>query len=189
MPDEGMWNAFYDADCLIEKLGCTETGWETIVEFGSGYGTFTLPAARRTAGQVITFDIEPELTKQVQLKANEAGLTNVKAKVRDFVSQGTGLVDECADHVMLYNILHIEQPLSLLYEAFRVLRPGGKLSIIHWRRDIETPRGPAMEIRPSPEQCRKWAEDTGFLSLHDVDLSACCSYHYGLVLLRPATAA
>jgi hypothetical protein len=28
-----------------------------------------------------------------------------------------------------------------------------KFPIIHWRSDIETPRGPALEIRPSPEQC------------------------------------
>jgi hypothetical protein len=46
--------------------------------------------------------------------------------------------------------------MSLLREAHRVLHVGGIAGVIHWRRDIETPPGPSLEIRPRPAQCRAW---------------------------------
>jgi len=81
---------------------------------------------------------------------------------------------------MIYNLLHLATPKKLLREAFRVLMPGGTLSIIHWRSDIPTPRGPALDIRPTPEQCSQWMRDTGFQDLRQVNLSAYCPYHFGI---------
>lgn len=185
MPEEACWQTFYDADCIVEKLECATEKNETVVEFGSGYGTFTFPVARHTSGIVHAFDIEPDLVALVQRKARDAGLSNVRAEVRDFVTQGTGLPSESIDHAMIYNLLHIEEPVHLLKEAYRILRPGGVVSIVHWKYDSSTPRGPSMSIRPRPDQCRTWAETAGFVFMRDQDLSACCEYHYGLLLMRP----
>jgi len=82
-----------------------------------------------------------------------------------------------------FNILHVEDPVELLREAFRVLSPEGKLGIIHWKTDPATPRGPSMAIRPQASQCRAWAEQAGFQFLRDENLS-CCSWHWGMVLTR-----
>lgn len=185
MPDENYWNAFYDADCIVAKLECTKEKNENIVEFGSGYGTFTFPAAKRTSGTVYAFDIESDLVDLVQQKARSQGLANVKAALRDFVAEGTGLPQASVDHAMVYNLLHIENPLALLVEAYRVLKPGGIVSIMHWKYDPTTPRGPSMGIRPRPEQCRTWAEQAGFMFVCHQDLSECCKYHYGMLLQRP----
>ncbi len=157
-----------------------------MLEFGCGYGTFTLPAARRVQGRVYALDIEPEMAAATAAKAREAGLANVVTGVRDFLAQGTGRPDRSIDYAMLFNILHIEQPAGLLNEAYRVLKPGGKLGIIHWRRDRPTPRGPSLEIRPTLEQCRDWAEAAGFEFVRSEEL-CCCSWHWGLVLRRPAS--
>jgi hypothetical protein len=35
--------------------------------------------------------------------------------------------------------------------------------VIHWRSDLDTPRGPSLEIRPRPEQIVAWAEECGGL--------------------------
>jgi len=185
MPDETYWQTFFDADCIVEKMECVKEKKESIAEFGSGYGTFTFAAARRTSGVVHAFDIEPDLVALVQSKALDAGLSNVRAEVRNFVAHGTGLTSGSIDHAMLYNLLHIENPIQLLKEAFRILRPGGIVSVIHWKYDPSTPRGPSMNIRPRPEQCRAWAEAAGFTFIRDQDLSECCKYHYGLLLMRP----
>jgi ubiquinone/menaquinone biosynthesis C-methylase UbiE len=185
MPEESYWQTFYDADIIVEKLECAKDKNESIAEFGSGYGTFTLPVAMRTSGIVYAFDIEPDLVALVQHKAQNAGLSNVRTEVRDFGSQGTGLPSESIDHAMVYNLLHIEEPVLLLQEAYRILKPGGVVSIIHWKYDLSTPRGPSMNIRPRPEQCQSWAETAGFVFIRDQDLTEFCEYHYGLLLIRP----
>ncbi|MDD2733704.1 MAG: class I SAM-dependent methyltransferase [Desulfuromonadaceae bacterium] len=185
MPEESYWQTFFDADSIVEKMECAKEGKECIAEFGSGYGTFTFPAAMRTSGIVYAFDIESELVALIQRKAQQAGLSNVQAETRDFVALGTGLPSESIDHSMVYNLLHIEEPVRLLREACRILKPGGVVSIIHWKYDSSTPRGPSMDIRPRPEQCRSWAEIAGFVFMRDQDLSECCEHHYGLLLMRP----
>ena len=185
MPDESYWHSFFDADCIIEKLECTKARKESVVEFGCGYGTFTFPVAKRTTGTVFTYDIEADLVALVQQKAIQEGLANVHAETRDFIEQGTGLTEKSIDHVMAYNILHIEKPFCILEEAFRILKPGGIISIIHWKYDPSTPRGPSMNIRPRPGQCRAWAEASGFMFSRYQNLSECCDYHYGMLLMRP----
>jgi hypothetical protein len=77
--------------------------------------------------------------------------------------------------------LHLESPVALLREAYRVLGAGGVLSVIHWRSDIATPRGPSLEIRPTAEQCRAWMQEAGFKAIQNVDLQASCPYHFGLL--------
>jgi SAM-dependent methyltransferase len=185
MPEEAYWQTFYDPDCIVEKLECAREKKEIIAEFGSGYGTFTFAVAKRTSGIVHALDIDPELVALVQRRARDAGLSNVRAEVRDFLAQGTGLPSASVDHAMVYNILHVEEPVRLLKEAYRILRPGGVVSIIHWKYDSSTPRGPSMGIRPRPEQCRAWGEAAGLRFIRDQDLSECCDYHFGVLLLRP----
>ncbi|MHB1033423.1 MAG: class I SAM-dependent methyltransferase [Pirellulales bacterium] len=183
MPDESMWTDFFDAETVLRKLGLTSS-CGNVVDFGCGYGTFTIPAARMISGTVHALDIEPEMVQATAAKAQELGLQNVKTYLRDFVADGTGLPDASVDYVMLFNILHAERPDVLLWEALRVLRPGGKLGIIHWNYDPTTPRGPAMAIRPRPEQCRDWAEQVGFRSLEPGSIEL-PPYHYGMTLERP----
>jgi ubiquinone/menaquinone biosynthesis C-methylase UbiE len=170
---------------MIERLDCTGPCGD-VVEFGCGYGTFTIPAAKSASGRVIALDIESDMVAETVSKAKAAGLSNVVGVVRDFVADGSGLPDQQAWRAMLFNILHIENPIGLLSEAYRVLAPGGEVGIIHWRNDIPTPRGPSLSIRPTAEQCRVWGEKAGFEFVRYESL-CCCSYHWGLVMRRPVT--
>ncbi len=184
MPEEAYWATFFDTDQAVETLlGGTDVHGD-LVEFGCGYGTFTLAAARRIAGTVTALDIEPDMVASVQCKAETSGLSNIRAVVRDFVALGTGLGDGSQAHTMIYNLLHLENPGVLLAEAQRTLQPGGVLSVIHWRSDIPTPRGPSLAIRPTPEQCREWMAAAGFHSIESVDLQTCCPFHFGLLARR-----
>jgi len=85
-------------------------------------------------------------------------------------------------YAMLFNVLHAEDAVSLLSEAFRILRPDGMLGIIHWVHDAGTPRGPDLSIRPRPEQCSEWASQAGFVSQQSSILLP--PYHYGLVMRK-----
>jgi ubiquinone/menaquinone biosynthesis C-methylase UbiE len=183
MPEESVWAGFFAPEAVLRKLGLTSSCGD-VVDFGCGYGTFTIPAARIVTGIVHALDIESDMVQATATKAEEAGLQNVKTHLRDFVADGTGLAAASVGYAMLFNILHAERPEVLLEEAFRVLKPGGLLAIIHWNYDPSTPRGPSMDIRPRPDQCRDWAERAGFwlLSAGFIDLPP---YHYGMVLERP----
>ncbi len=182
MPPEKLWQSFFDAKAILNKLGL-DTNCGDVLEFGCGYGTFTIPAAQMIRGKVYALDIDVEMLTITESKAKLADVKNIVTMQRDFVEDGSGLADGSIDYAMLFNILHAEDPTVLLREAWRVLRPHGKLAIIHWNFDASTPRGPTMSIRPRPGQCRAWAENAGFvaISLSDIDLPP---YHYGLLLVR-----
>ncbi len=118
------------------------------------------------------------------MRAEREGISNIVAAIRDFVANGTGLVSGTQSHAMIYNLLHIENPEGLIREAHRVLHPDGSLSVIHWRSDIPTPRGPSLKIRPTPEQCKAWIEASGFRDTRVIDLRECCQFHFGIVAGR-----
>jgi SAM-dependent methyltransferase len=183
MPEESLWRGFFDPESTLKKLGLT-SACQNVVDFGCGYGTFTIPAARIASGVVYALDIEPEMANRTRRKAEEAGLKNVEVRQRDFVAEGSGLPDASVDYVMLFNLLHAEERTKLLEEAWRVLKAEGKLAIIHWNHDRTTPRGPSMDIRPRPEGCRVWAEQIGF-ELLPPDQIELPPYHYGFVFGRP----
>lgn len=180
MPEKDMWENFFNPDDVLVKLGLNSKICN-VAEFGCGYGTFTIPAAKVIKGEIFALDIEPDMIEKTQKRAQEQGLNNVKTVLRDFVTDGSGLKDESVDFVMLFNILHAENPDKLLHEAYRILKPKGILSIIHWKYDPKTPRGPAMEIRPKPGQCVEWAKNAGFYNPKNYNVGA---YHYGIVLRK-----
>lgn len=186
MPDEAYWSSFFAPEGILDRLLISQGHCYNLVEFGCGYGTFTLPAARRTKGVVTALDIEPDMVALVAVRAASWGQANVTARQRDFVEFGTGLADASQGHAMVFNLLHLEEPVALLREAFRTLQPGGMLSIIHWRSDIATPRGPPREIRPTPEQCAKWIAEAGFKEIVTIDLEQAAPYHFGLLARRSA---
>lgn len=180
MPDRNMWEKFFDPTKILATLGLNGQTVD-VAEFGCGYGTFTIPAAKIIKGKIYALDIEPEMIRITGEESKRNGLSNVRTVLRDFMTEGSGLPDGSVDYVMLFNILHLERPMILINEAKRLLRGGGKLGIIHWNYDSKTPRGPSMDIRPKPEDCIKWAESIGFSEPVRYDLKP---YHYGIVLTK-----
>jgi ubiquinone/menaquinone biosynthesis C-methylase UbiE len=182
MPEEPIWRDFFEPRSTLARLGMTPACVD-VVEFGCGYGTFTIPAARIVSGTVHAVDIEPAMIETTRARAAEAGLANVALVLRDFMVEGTGLPDESTDYAMVFNILHPEDPVALLREACRVLRAGGLIGIMHWRCDRPTPRGPDLAFRPRPEDCRRWAEEAGFEPVGEgiVELQP---FHHGMTLRR-----
>ncbi len=181
MPAETQWAGFFDCEAVIRKLlGAAEMRGD-VIEFGCGYGSFTMPAARRTRGLVTALDIEPAMITAVREKAASLQLHNVRAELRDFVAEGAGVDAATQAHAMIFNLLHLAQPVALLREAYRTLQNDGVLSVMHWRSDIPTPRGPPLEMRPTPEQCRQWMQDAGFRAVESVELRDACPFHFSLV--------
>ncbi len=81
MPDEEYWSTFFDPDCVLNELGCK--GTIDVLEFGCGYGNFTIAAARLISGTVFTNDIDTSMVKRTMHHAREQGLQNIVAEVQD----------------------------------------------------------------------------------------------------------
>lgn len=183
MPSMDVWESFFDPAAILESLGCRQIRGDCI-EFGCGYGTFTIAAAPQVAGTVYALDIDPDMVKATTARVTQAALKNVVVQLRDLAVDGCGRPDGTASFVMVFNLLHIEDPVGLLREAYRTLRPGGSVGVTHWTADTNTPRGPPLNIRPRPEQCRDWGEQAGLRWVRYQDLPG-APWHWGMVLERP----
>ncbi len=183
MPDQASWETFFDPPAVLAAFGFPALPDESALDLGCGYGTFALTAAALTRGTVHALDLEPEMIATTRRRATQRKLTNLRAVQRDFLAEGSGLPDESVGFVMLFNVLHTSEPVELLREARRVLAPGGRVGIIHWRPEPDTPRGPPLAIRPRPEQCGAWARQAGLLVPEGpVTLPP---YHFGLIAQKP----
>lgn len=182
MPPEEMWDNFFDPPSVLAKLGLTSI-CRDVVEFGCGYGTFTIPAAQIIQGTIHALDIDPQMIEETNSKVHSSHVSNVNLLLRDFVTDGTGMPDASVDYVMLFNILHAVERDAMLGEAWRVLASNGILAVMHWNFDPNTPRGPSMDIRPRPSDCKSWVEDAGFAMIGS-DLIDLPPFHYGFVFKK-----
>ena len=182
MPQEAYWETLFDVGLILGRL-VVGRRFKNAVELGCGYGTFTVPVARLISGTLTTFDIDGAMIDRTRHRAAEAGVRNVICIVRDVFADGFGIESGSNDACLLFNILHCEDPVRLLAEGARVVRPGGEMLVIHWRCDPATPRGPSMQIRPRPEQIVEWAEHTKSIKAGGpvIDLPP---WHFGMRLLR-----
>lgn len=180
MPEQPYWESLFDIDGVLDGLKIDHHVGD-VVEVGCGYGTFTLPVAKNIRGTVRAFDIDPEMIEITRARAAATRIRNLSLVLGDVVADGFGLPANSVDAVLLFNILHAENPLDLLRVAADVVRPGGRVLAIHWRSDIATPRGPDLSIRPRPEQIADWARS---VSLKPEASQLLPPWHFGLILGR-----
>ena len=181
MPEESKWNEFFNLDLLLQAMEI-DAQIVDLVEIGSGYGTFTIPSAKRIQGKLYAFDIEETMIEDLNQKVRNQHINNIVLEKRDILAHSTGLPENSVDYVMLFNILHHESPLDFMNEAYRILKPTGKIGIIHWRSDIATPRGPDLNIRPKPEQIIGWVDTQKFgIDKYPFVIEP---YHFGLIISK-----
>ena len=180
MPDESMWNTFFDVQKIMSSFGIDKSV-KDVVEFGSGYGTFTIPIAKNISGKIIGLEIEDSLVNKLKTIALTSSLTNIDIRKCDFITEGSGLEENSVDFVLMFNILHGKNPELLLKEGFRILKPTKTLAIMHWNYDESTPRGPPMNIRPKPLDLISNARAVGFRDEVKFDFKP---YHYGISLKK-----
>lgn len=185
MPDCAQWERYFDPASVLSRLGLDRCDGD-VVDFGCGYGTFALAIAATVTGTVYALDIEQEMLDVVATRVQRGELENVKTVRRDFIQHGSGLPDGGAACALLFNILHTDDPLALLAEARRTVRPGGRIAVIHWRHDPETPRGPPLAIRPPPARIAAWAAQSELVCSPCIDLPP---YHFGFSMTTPVPVA
>ncbi|MFP4546374.1 MAG: class I SAM-dependent methyltransferase [Methanomassiliicoccales archaeon] len=122
---------------------------ETWGDLGCGVGYFTLPLAARGAS-VIAVDAQEEMLRSLGQRL----YPEIRARVFPVLSEMPPIAmrDGCLDRSIMVNVLHeVDDRDSLSREVSRVLRPGGRLTLVDFPRK-QTPFGPPLSERIAPEE-------------------------------------
>ena len=103
-----------------------------VADLGCGDGYLTIEAAR-WAKKVVAIDRSPEMLARGKALAKRRKVSNIVWKRGEL--EQLPLADESIDIAVLSQALHhAVEPSEALAEAFRVLRPGGKLLLLDLRQ-------------------------------------------------------
>jgi len=113
---------------------------ETVIDLGCGAGIDTLLAARLVSpgGRAIGLDTLPEMLTQGEANAHDGGITNVTWLRGELES--IPLPDASVDVAISNGVLNLSPRKGrAMAEIFRVLRPGGRISLADIVLDEELP--------------------------------------------------
>lgn len=106
-------------------------GGETVLDLGSGPGRDLFAAARAVGprGRAIGVDMTPEMLERSRAAARDGGMTNVAIVDGDLerLPIACGAVDVVISNCVI-NL--VDDKRRALVEAYRVLRPGGRLAVL-----------------------------------------------------------
>lgn len=150
-----------------------------VADIGCGSGYFSIPAAKivGSEGFVYGTDIYQEL---VDYCTNRAKEENVDKNTLFLEGQETviPIPDSIVDVVLIANVVHeLLEPKASFQEIMRVLKPGGKVLVIEWKKQ-DTQMGPPVEERIDAVEAEEMLKNYGFGVENYYDLGAT---HYAVV--------
>ncbi|MDH4140418.1 MAG: methyltransferase domain-containing protein [Coriobacteriia bacterium] len=150
LPPEVFWEALGKPDDARE-----------IVEIGAGTGLFAAQFVS-FAPDAIVHAVDTEKAMIEWMKENRPEVERGRLVPTESEETHVPLPDELADVVFMINLHHeLAEPASTYAEAFRLLKPGGRVLVVDWA-PFETPKGPPLTVRVTAEDLAAHVEGAGF---------------------------
>jgi ubiquinone/menaquinone biosynthesis C-methylase UbiE len=167
---------FLNPEKVLKKLNLKED--MIAADFGCGSGGWALPLAKiLKKGKVFAIDLLEEPLSALRGKMKFEGISNIEIKKAD-VEKSSLLVSESCDLVLMTNLLfEVENIKSVLEEGKRVLKKGGKILIVDWKKEV--PFGPEEKV--SPEKVKEVCLNLGLTLENEFEEGL---YHWVLVFKK-----
>ncbi len=148
---------------------------EVVVDLGSGAGFDCFLAATEVGpeGRVIGVDMTPEMISKARRNAERGGFANVEFRLGEI--EHLPVADGVADVVMSNCVINLSPDKPQVFrEAFRVLKPGGRLAVADVVAGCELP--PSLREDPALwsgcmagaatlDELDRWLREAGFVQI------------------------
>ena len=154
-PDRDAWQR---PDQVMDKLLIAERS--VVADLGAGGGWFTVRLAGRVGpnGLVYAQDVQPQMIEAITRRTARAQLKNVKTVLG---TESDPRLPGPVDAALIVDAYHeMEQPVVMLRNVARALKPEGRIGIVEFKKDGWGP-GPPMGERMDPEPIIRDAEAAG----------------------------
>jgi ubiquinone/menaquinone biosynthesis C-methylase UbiE len=158
---------------ILKRIGVREG--VTFADIGCGTGYFTIPASELVGerGRVYAIDIQEEMLELLKRKIAHIGnIVAIKSE-----EDAIPLPEESVDVAFMGDVLHELEGEGTLREVYRILRRGGVLGVVDWKKE-KMEIGPPTEDRLSVEEAKEKIERAGFRVRESFEIPP---YHYCLV--------
>ena len=162
---------------ILEKLDLR--AGMTVTDLGCGTsGHFVFPSAKIVGenGKVYAVDILKSALSSIDSKAKMQNFNNIESVWSDIeVFGGAKIKEESCDAVYLINV---HPKPTMIKEALRILKKGGKLLLVDWKASATDNLGPATADRVSREEAKKRAGEFRLTLEEEFDAG---KYHWALI--------
>jgi ubiquinone/menaquinone biosynthesis C-methylase UbiE len=147
------------------QLLSLESG-DHFLDLACGLGRYSLAVADLVGatGRVHAVDLWAEGLIQLQDQARTQDIHWIKtysADISECLPFADGAVDSCLIATALHDI-PAHKRCTVVAEVFRVLKPGGLMTVIEFKQQLSGPPGPPADIRISVEDIEALAAPIGF---------------------------
>ena len=146
----------------------------SFLDVASGKGAYSLAVSNiiGSQGSVFAVDLWAEGIEMLKTAAQERGIKNISAFVSD-VGRRIPVEDQSIDVCLMSTVLHdfVRDGIDrgALNEIVRVIKPGGRLAVMEFKK-IDGPPGPPIHIRLSPEEVAGMLGRYGFNKICSADV-------------------
>ncbi len=148
---------------------------ETVVDLGSGGGFDAFLAAGPVgpSGLVIGVDMTPAMVSKARANAAKAGVRNVEFRLGEI--EHLPVADSVADVIISNCVINLSPDKAQVFrEAFRALKPGGRLAIsdvvaskalpAEFRADLKLLSG-CISGAAAVDELERWLAESGFVDI------------------------